>query len=210
MQVNRVLKFNMYEIVVARFEEDLSWLNGIKHKIKIYNKGQNNINRDFIPLANIGREATTILYHIITQYDNLSEYTIFLQGNPFQHYTKTKELLHGIPESIEPLYKFSDGCWAIADKILNETQEKISPMRVYPADFHDTFFRVPKKNFLYASGAQYIVHKNNIRNKPITFYKKIMSSFSWKGHEPWSIERVWPSIFDKENKYKIRTKDMFL
>ena len=37
-----------------------------------------------------------------------------------------------------------------------------------------------------------------------------MSSFSWKEHEPWSIERIWPTIFDKENKYKIKTKDMFL
>lgn len=200
----------MYEIVVARFQEDLSWLNGVQHKIKIYNKGQNDINREFIPLANIGREATTILYHIITQYENLSDYTIFLQGNPFQHYSNTKELLSGLPESKESLYKFSKGCWAVADKLLNETQEKISKMRVYPEDFHNRLFKVPKKNFLYASGAQYIVNKKNILSKPLSFYKNIMTSFSWKSHEPWSIERVWPSIFDRDNKYEIKSNDMFL
>ena len=33
-----------------------------------------------IPLPNVGRESHTYLTHIVTQYDDLSDYTIFFQG----------------------------------------------------------------------------------------------------------------------------------
>ena len=63
------------EIVIARYNEDLSWLNKIDKNIKItiYNKGNNNINFPFIQLPNIGRESHTYLYHIINNYDNLAD-----------------------------------------------------------------------------------------------------------------------------------------
>ena len=200
----------MHEIVIARFNEDLNWLNGLKQKITIYNKGKMNLHRECVPLANIGREATTMLYHIITKYKTLEENIIFLQGNPFDHFKNTKEFLTNLPESVEKLYKFSDGCYAIADRLLTETQASISANRVYPEDFHNKFFKKPKKTFVYASGAQYLISRKNIYSKPITFYKNILESFSWKGHEPWSIERIWPTIFEKENKYKFKTNPIFM
>lgn len=200
----------MYEIVVARFNEDLNWLNGVKQKLTIYNKGKSNLSLDFIPLANIGREATTILYHIITKYKTLNDNIIFLQGNPFEHYKNTKEFLTNLPDSVNSLYKFSNGCYAIADRLLTETQASICANHVYPEDFHNKFFKKPKKTFVYASGAQYLVSRKNIHSKPITFYKSILEAFAWKGHEPWSIERIWPTIFQSENKYKFKTNPIFM
>jgi hypothetical protein len=38
-----------------------------------------------IKLPNLGREGGTYLYHIIKNYDNLSDYTIFTQANPVDH-----------------------------------------------------------------------------------------------------------------------------
>ena len=72
-------------IVISRYNEDLTWLHPFvsDFKITVYNKGLELTNPRFnkiIKLPNIGRESHTILYHIVNNYDSLDKYLIFLQG----------------------------------------------------------------------------------------------------------------------------------
>jgi hypothetical protein len=78
------------QIVVARYNEDLEWLKEEpfnQYPVIVYNKGPNqdfyhapNIQK-IIPVKNVGRDAHTILYHIIENYDNLADVTVFLPGS---------------------------------------------------------------------------------------------------------------------------------
>ena len=87
----------MTDLVIARYNEDLTWLNEIKNKninIVIYNKGLNNISLDntklnfkIITMPNHGREAGAYLKYIIDNYPNFKKNTIFIQGEPFEHLT---------------------------------------------------------------------------------------------------------------------------
>ena len=72
-------------IVVARYNEHLEWTKNFSNVI-VYNKG-NPLSDDFNEkyLNNVGRESHTYYKHIYDNYDNLADYTIFLQGNPFDH-----------------------------------------------------------------------------------------------------------------------------
>lgn len=79
----------MLTVVIARYNESLEWSSNISNtrtKCIIYNKGSklDHIG-PIIHLPNVGREEHTYLYHIINNYDNLSDYTMFLQGQPFDH-----------------------------------------------------------------------------------------------------------------------------
>jgi hypothetical protein len=76
------------ELVVSRYNEDLEWLKNkrFKYPTTIYNKGNNdnfykpkgcNIKN----LPNVGREGHTYLHHIIHNYNNLPDLTIFLPGS---------------------------------------------------------------------------------------------------------------------------------
>ena len=71
-------------IIISRYNEDLSWLDKYKEfNLIIYNKGLNNIRNKFnnlIKLPNVGRESHSWLFHIIKNYNNLSDVNIFLQG----------------------------------------------------------------------------------------------------------------------------------
>jgi hypothetical protein len=93
MQVNK--SKSELEIVIARYDENLNWILNNTHynqNATIYNKGQNNIllntdnNTDnnttnkIIKLENVGRESHTYLYHIINNWDNLADRTVFFQG----------------------------------------------------------------------------------------------------------------------------------
>jgi hypothetical protein len=93
----------MWQIVIARCTEDLSWTRRLDKKFDVitYNKG--NDDHVGIKLKNIGRETDTYLHHIIQNYDNLSEHTIFTQGEPFQHAPDFLEKIHNIEGSFMPL-----------------------------------------------------------------------------------------------------------
>jgi hypothetical protein len=95
------------EIVVARFNENLEWINlppFNKYNIKCYNKGNdNNFNiqypHEIFKLDNVGRCDHTYLYHIVNNYDNLKDYTVFLPGSNDISYKLAKSTL--IMEEIE-------------------------------------------------------------------------------------------------------------
>lgn len=96
------------DFVVARYDEDVSWVKDVQDKrvglnryglplkpynVVLYNKGKDNIpphakvgfNEKAIGNVAAGREGHTFLRHIIEQYDHLAEWTIFAQGEPFEH-----------------------------------------------------------------------------------------------------------------------------
>jgi hypothetical protein len=100
------------EIVVARYKENLDWLKKIKKskdiKITIYNKGPDDIENipsgtSIIKLSNIGRESHTYLYHIINNYDNLADQTIFCQGDSIFHSPDFLDLINKYRTKFEPV-----------------------------------------------------------------------------------------------------------
>lgn len=90
-------KFNKSEVslVIARYNEDIDWVSAYNDIAVVYNKGENNISgiKNIINVENIGREGHTYLYHIINNYENLSDRVIFSQGDPFLH---NETILYGI------------------------------------------------------------------------------------------------------------------
>lgn len=69
-------------IVVAHYDEDLNWLKA-KYNPKeyiIFTKKNN------LDLPNVGRESHTYVNYIVRNYHNLHDVTVFLQGNPFDHF----------------------------------------------------------------------------------------------------------------------------
>ena len=103
------------EIVIARYKENLDWLKKIKKskdiKITVYNKGPNDINIPFIPLPNIGRESHTYLYHIINNYDNLADQTVFCQGDSVFHSPGFIDLINNYHSNFEPIQPMSAWYW---------------------------------------------------------------------------------------------------
>jgi len=103
------------EIVVARYNENLDWLKKIKKskdlKITVYNKGPNDIDIPFIQLPNVGRESHTILYHIIKNYDNLADQTIFCQGDSIFHSPDFLDLVNKHRKKFEPVQPLTAFYW---------------------------------------------------------------------------------------------------
>jgi len=89
-------------LVVARYNEDISWTKRYPN-VTIYNKGSPiNGYDNVINLPNVGREGHTFYTHIVLNYDNLDDMTIFLQGNPFEH---TKNIIAKLDVRMENIFR---------------------------------------------------------------------------------------------------------
>lgn len=84
------------KMVVARYNEDLKWLDLLPKqlKIEVFNKGTDVLESEKLKHPNVivhngcnntGRESETYLRYILKEYDNLNDVTIFAQGNTIEH-----------------------------------------------------------------------------------------------------------------------------
>ena len=73
-------------IVIARYNEDIKWSKKYSSNVLIINKGDkiDGIENQIF-YSNVGREGHSYYKYIVDNYDNLDDYIIFLQGNPFDH-----------------------------------------------------------------------------------------------------------------------------
>lgn len=184
-----------FEVVVARFREDLSWTDGLAWPCTVYNKGPA-MERTGIRLENIGREAHTYLFHIATRYESLAEHTVFVQGDPHRHTRDLVQKVNSLPDSLGGMQKLAEGCWSLSDHVYVDEQYQLDRYGICPEKLHDALFEKRKSRFRHAHGAQYVVHASAIRNKPRRFFDQILNLCSWREKEPWALERIWPSIFD--------------
>ena len=185
-------------IVVARYNENIEWTKQFSN-VFIYNKGEPLIDySNQILLNNVGRESHTYYKHIFDNYDNLAEYTVFLQGNPFDHSPNLISNLNNYINNInnkELDFEFLSeaigscnikGCIYHHGLPLIETYEKI---------FGE---KKDNNNFLFGSGAQFIVSRKRILQRPKEFYLNIIKLLETNISpiEGFVMERFHKLIFD--------------
>lgn len=195
-----------YQIVVSRYSEDVEWTKQFDNII-IYNKG-NALNgySNIIPVKNVGREGHTYYTHIYENYEKLSDYTIFLQGNPFDH---SPNIIKNINKFIESEYFLHCEFEFLSEKILDCNFEKCKHHRVtsqtrWSSDIlplekvcKELFGEKRQYTFLFGAGAQFIVSKKRILKRHKDFYRKIIKllDYSTDPIEGFVIERFHSLIF---------------
>ena len=68
------------ELVIAHYDDDLSWTDVLKPLRTIYTKGTPS-RAGAIALPNVGREQHTFVAHILRNYDRLAARTVFMHGH---------------------------------------------------------------------------------------------------------------------------------
>jgi hypothetical protein len=189
----------MKELVVARYNENIRWLYEINDnfKLRIYNKGQDNIPFEYTKLPNIGGDAHTFIYHISENYDHLADFTAFVQGNPFDHETKTIEKINNHTDEqfmylAEHICKESIHGWYEHLLLQRPPEKPISYL--YPTGISILGKDCPQM-VIFGAGQQFIVSKEIIQRRSQRFYSDIEKRFTDDFILPWHIERIWLNIF---------------
>lgn len=199
-----------YQIVVARYNENINWLLPFKSITTVYNKGfyDPHLNQyQVINLPNFGRESHTYLYHIINNYDKLADYTIFFQGSiqehkplPIVNYFVENDFngnLKSFPidKIKKPIEHF--GKWKTE---LLKGSIKQSPITCFDWLKNIIMFdpKLEKINTVWA--AIFSVSRKMIHKKPLIFYKDLLRYVDYhpnpeEGH---FFERCWYFIFQND------------
>jgi len=137
------------KFIFARYNEDIDWIYDyplIANNSIIYNKGnflepKEIFKTRIIPLSNFpnyGRESDTYLKHIVNNYKNLDEYTIFSQADPFEHCPEFIDIVHYMfdKQHYKPYQPLSCG-WKLKEgvppvnNILYDNREYIDKYKLY-------------------------------------------------------------------------------
>jgi hypothetical protein len=197
-------------VVISRFNEDISWSYGITHKKYLYNKGNdidlsdNSISPYIIEvLPNVGRESQTYLHHIVKNYDNLDEFTFFLQGDPSDH---------GYPENFPSVENINDF----------KVESDFFPLLLAKDNFQycvctnlgaphidldmEGFFNLVQlddlkehQSFSFSPGACFGISKEKIHTRSKEVYQRLLNVLSDPEHN-WRyghiMERIWKYLFN--------------
>lgn len=179
------------EVVIARYNENIEWVYKLELDYKIYNKGED-ITPPNIKIDNIAREGYTYLTHIIENYEKLADYSVFLQGNPFDHSINLFDDITKFLNNKKDFYYLTDrilkcnlsGCVHHPGLPLKSVYQEI-----FNKNDDDLF------HFYFGAGAQFIVSKNNILKHPKNFYEKIRKIVERDNINEYVLERFWGLIF---------------
>ena len=164
---------NSYNVIVARYKENLDWVEQLdKSNVVIYNKSDEPL-ENAITRPNIGRDPETFLYHIIQNYDNLPEYLIFLQGDPFSHFVNDVTVdKYNLQSKIDELVNSNINVSPLFRNIYLENHKTYPSLKTL--EYFSLIFKSESNGVLsFSAGCQYIVSKKNIVNRPKKFYEKL-------------------------------------
>ncbi len=218
---------NKITIIIARYKEDISYLLNDEFKnyhIIIYNKGNEISNQEIInkykiiQLPNVGKCDHTYLHHIIENYDNISDVTIFLPASFYlMDYKKNRGLkvIEKANETNNTVFPVTNvGSSVLETDYLNNFvldewktsfgnnqesnqsyQTKLSPERPY-GKWYEKHFPNNKCPYVCYMGI-FAISKKDIHKNPLEKYKTLISYVDddvnpEAGH---FIERAWVSLF---------------
>ena len=194
------------EIVVARYNENLNWLNHYFKFITVYNKGNSRLCDKDIKLDNIGRESHTYLTHIIDNWDNLSEKTFFCQGYINDHATWPiyKYLFNNRHLTIN-LDCHQSTCYQFWGHLIINDPKYLNSISYSPYTFGQWWDKYVKKkkpfpnDFKWGSGAIFSVSKSLIKENSLEYYQNLRDSLRncQNPEEGHYFERSWFYIFNQ-------------
>ena len=160
--------------VIVHFKEDRDkMINKLKYPYTVIHKGQDPQPGDVVH-ENIGRDCYSYLKYIVDNYDNLHEYEIFTQADPDDH-------VHEFLKAIDTPFTGSYGSFGYARSIYTQygQGDDVSIptkqfLRECGIEFHNDN-NCSKFLFFVNPGCIFYVHRDRIRQRPVEFYKKLMS-----------------------------------
>ena len=178
-----------------------------KYKVIVYNKSgceitlkNNSIQKH---LNNIGREGETYLNHIINNYDNLSEYTIFIQDDTNNHIDDYNKFINFCNNIINKKQQFAlyPSSWRAGGGVVRRTIiNGICNLHTLPSKdsikicCEKLGIYLPKQ-YTTETCAFFICHKNSILNYEKIFYIKLREWLLSENKNMFVLEHIWKLIF---------------
>jgi hypothetical protein len=198
-----------YEMVIARYEEKMHWVDFLPEKekrnyrITLSNSGgelEKPAIDNFVIRENYGREAGHYMNFIIENYDNLLDHTVFIQGNPWPHAEAQflLEIFYGAPKFEHEMSFIGTNTPTCIPKVQRWSEAE----HIIKSGWGKTPWPETKTGhngiaWFIGGGAQFYVSKKLVHKRPKDHYERILKC----AEDPDSnfahvLEFHWPNVFD--------------
>ena len=211
------------QVCVARYNEKTDWLSQPKFSglsKLIYNKGPSQISTKtpadciIAELPNVGRECHTFLHHIVSNYDDLANVTIFLPGSCMDDgkVCKTEDLMKLVqstedtiisgawyPDVKKKFQNFSIDSWKgtndANENLINDNDCKAAEKSPFGRWYREYFGDLKIEVVCFTS--IFAVSRSHILQNSKAHYEKFLSCLDkhCNPEEGHFIERSWVAIF---------------
>lgn len=163
-----------YQTVIIRYNEDIEWAKYLKYPAIIYNKGEEIISKHpVVNLKNIGMYVASQLYHCVHNYDNLADWTFFVQGHPWDGMFEKYNELTGTKNDVREFEYFYFSGPQDQQASMNYMQQQIGATYDQPPNYnqrHHGYFI--SYTHTWHEWLKEIDPNNKINwNEPVRFYK---------------------------------------
>lgn len=189
-----------FEIVVAHYNEDLTWLKPVIEYCKVYSKGgpkyAPELQFDAESLDNIGREGHTYLHHIVKNYESLKDVTLFTQARVDDHTDLDALEMREIALNTKPgrvttfphrameLFDLWEGfpwekypCWAkwsSPEGVFKGKKAQETPAQYFKDFFNNFGHDGPPKLVGFQPGAIFAVRRETVHQHPKELYQRML------------------------------------
>ena len=172
-----------HRLVIARHEEDLSWLQKVDRKrwhVTVIKKGEQ--------VPNAGREASSYLYAMSEVCYDDDGWICFVQGDPFDHFPNLIDVLNG---GILPLQFVPLGIgWYESDEQGGPHDANL-PVR----EWYEEYCGKWRENIRFAPGAQFVTPAAWIRSRTQEELRALRERIETTPGGAWTMERLWLPYF---------------
>ena len=176
-----MIYMNNVNIVVSRYKKNVDFVYKINNNkninVMIYDK--ENLNNPLNIPVNKGNEASVYLKYIIDYYDELTDFTFFIHDDEYawHHSGSIIDKFNEALMSNKMYYNINDRCrWDQKNSIDKNTHNELLKWYNKYIEEYIPISKVPNNSdfiYGYLGSAQFLVHKDLIRNLPKEFYIKI-------------------------------------
>jgi len=167
-------------IVVSRWQRNVDYIYKLDKNVNIMIYDKENPENPYNVPINKGNEASVYLKHIVDHYDdNLSEFTFFIHDEEYSwhHIGSIIERYEEAVESKELYYNVNERClWTWHNSISADEYRDLMKWYNEYVEEYIPISRVPNNTDLiygYRGSAQFLVHRDVIRNLPKKFYSRL-------------------------------------
>jgi len=173
-------------VVICHYQEDISWVNNLKHDYVIYNKNIANNHLFTHNIENYGFDTIAYINYILENYNNLPDYICFSQDNPFFHCSSFLDKVNN--------FNFDVNYLALGSTYIRDNQSIVDKTKKYGESL-GLNVNLPIK---FINSAQCIVSKNLVLKNGLKIYENILNSYPRNtviSETNYLLEYLWPTIF---------------
>ncbi len=172
-------KFSVH-LIIANYNENVEWTDQVtaipKENIFVYQKNSPKKERY---LQNTGNECHAYLRHIVTHYDSLPDYCIFVQGSPMDHCKNYLDYLNNAPvyaTKKDFAQQKPKDLLFITNMYQNHTRETLTKHIPEIYQYYQRWLNknIPPWGTSFWSNAQFQVSRHLIQARPVQYYQNML------------------------------------